>query len=253
MVEQIDQGNYEILRRRLDEQARTLVERTGQLDEARKKTFGGSELAVVANERVRTENNCVPRDLVSFRGTLVMGYKVFLGLRAETQVHDVLSLHRFVRTDDGSWDLSEVPRDTIPGFLNDPRFLKEFGDLFKYYRETKLLQLRVESDRILAIFQTGATLSDQRVLRWAVDATAITSFRTPSTSSGRSSGAINSARAGTLTSRSRTSSSWRPSTAISRSRSRTTPRPDKASTPSRSRTRIRRSTTPRSSTPRSAG
>jgi hypothetical protein len=170
MSEQIDQGNYEILRRRLDEQAKTLVERTGQLDEARKKTFGGSELAVVANERVRTENNCVPRDLVSFRGTLVMGYKVFLGLRAETQVHDVLSLHRFVKGEDGSWDLTEVPRDTIPGFLNDPRFLKEFGDLFRYYRETKLLQLRVESDRILAIFQTGATLGDQRVLRWSVDA-----------------------------------------------------------------------------------
>ncbi|MBX7192026.1 MAG: DNA repair ATPase [Sandaracinaceae bacterium] len=170
MTEQIDQGNYEILRRRLDEQAKALVERTGLLDEARKKTFGGSELAVLANERVRTENNCVPRDLVSFRGTLVMGYKVFLGLRAETQVHDVLSLHRFVRADDGSWDLSELPRDTIPGFLSDPRFLKEFGDLFKYYRETKLLQLRVESDRILAIFQTGATLGDQRVLRWSVDA-----------------------------------------------------------------------------------
>ncbi len=170
MAEQIDQGNYEILRRRLDEQAKALAERTGQLDDARKKTFGGSELAVVANERVRTENNCVPRDLVSFRGTLVMGYKVFLGLRAETQVHDVLSLHRSVKGEDGSWDLSELPRDTIPGFLNDPRFLKEFTDLFKYYRETKLLQLRVESDRILAIFQTGATLGDQRVLRWSVDA-----------------------------------------------------------------------------------
>ncbi len=170
MAEQIDQGNYEILRRRLDEQAKALVERTGLLDEARKKTFGGSELAIVANERVRTENNCVPRDLVSFRGTLVMGYKVFLGLRAETQVHDVLSLHRFVKTDDGAWDLSEVPRTTIPGFLDDPRFLKEFGDLFRYYKETKLLQVRVESDRILAIFQTGATLGDQRVLRWSVDA-----------------------------------------------------------------------------------
>jgi hypothetical protein len=170
MSEHIDQGNYEILRRRLDEQAKTLVERTGRLDEARRNTFGGSELAVIANERVRTENNCVPRDLVSFRGTLVLGYKVFLGLRAETQVHDVLSLHRVVRGDDGSWDLSELARDAIPGFLDDPRFLREFGDLFKYYRETKLLQLRVESDRILAVFQTGATLGDQRVLRWSVDA-----------------------------------------------------------------------------------
>jgi MoxR-like ATPase len=170
MAEQIDQGNYEILRRRLDEQARALVERTAQLDDARKKTFGGSELAVIANERVRTENNCVPRDLVSFRGTLIMGYKVFLGLRAETQVHDVLSLHRFVRADDGAWDLAEIPRGSIPGFLDDPRFVREFTDLFKYYRETKLLQLRVEGDRILAIFQTGATLGDQRVLRWSVDA-----------------------------------------------------------------------------------
>ncbi len=168
--QQIDQGNYEILRRRLDEQAKALVERTGQLDEARKKTFGGSELAVIANERVRTENNCVPRDLVSFRGTLILGYKVFLGLKAETQVSDVLSLHRFAGGEDGSWDLGEIPRTTIPGFLDDPRFLKEFGDLFRYYRETKLLQVRVTDERILAIFQTGATLGDQRVLRWSVDA-----------------------------------------------------------------------------------
>jgi len=170
MSEQIDQGNYEILRRRLDEQAKALVERTGQLDAARKKTFGGSELSVIANERVRTENNCVPRDLVSFGGTLILGYKVFLGLRPETQIHDVLSLHRFAKADDGTWDLSEIPRTTIPGFLDDPRFVKEFTDLFKYYRETKLLQIRVEGDRILAIFQTGATLGDQRVLRWSVDA-----------------------------------------------------------------------------------
>ncbi|GAB4203914.1 MAG: DNA repair ATPase [Sandaracinaceae bacterium] len=170
MVEQIDQGNYEILRGRLDEQAKALVERTARLDDARKKTFGSSELAVIANERVRTENNCVPRDLVSFRGTLIMGYKVFLGLRAETQVHDVLSLHRFAKNEDGTWDLGEIPRDAIPGFLDDPRFVKEFTDLFRYYRETKLLQLRVEGDRILAIFQTGATLGDQRVLRWSVDA-----------------------------------------------------------------------------------
>ena len=168
--QQIDQGNYEILRRRLGEQASALSARTQQLDEARKKTFGGSELAVIANERVRTENNCVPRDLVAFRGTLIMGYKVFLGLRAETQIHDVLSLHRFVRAADGSWDLAEVGRDTIPGFLDDPRFAREFADLFKYYRETKLLQLRVESERILAIFQTGASLGDQRVFRWSIDA-----------------------------------------------------------------------------------
>ena len=166
----IDQGNYEILRRRLEEQAAVLTQRTSQLDEARKKTFGGSELAVLANERVRTENNCVPRDLVSLKGMLILGYKVFLGLRTETQIHDVLSLHRFVRGDDGSWDLSEIPRESIPGFLTDARFGREFADLFKYYRETKLLQIRVTDDRILAIFQTGATLGDQRVFRWSLDA-----------------------------------------------------------------------------------
>ncbi|NJL93801.1 MAG: hypothetical protein HC915_08725 [Anaerolineae bacterium] len=49
-----------------------LQARTTRLDEARRQTFGGSELQVIANERVRTENNCVPRDLVSFGGTSIL-------------------------------------------------------------------------------------------------------------------------------------------------------------------------------------
>lgn len=171
-----DASNYDVLRRRLEAQATTLLERTEQLNEARKRTFGGSELAILANERVRTENNCVPRDLVAFRGILIMGYKVFLGLRQDTHVQDVLSLHRFDFKSDGSWDLSEIPRETIPGFLDDPRFLKEFADLFRYYKETKLLQVRVEQERILVIFQTGATLGDQRVFRWSVDASGHVAF-----------------------------------------------------------------------------
>ena len=41
--------------------------------------FGGTEMSVVGQCRVRTENNCVPRDIVQIGGRLLFGYNVFIG------------------------------------------------------------------------------------------------------------------------------------------------------------------------------
>ena len=49
--------------------AETLATRAEQLNARRKEVFGGSELALVATERVRTENNCLPRDIVAIGAT----------------------------------------------------------------------------------------------------------------------------------------------------------------------------------------
>ena len=63
--------------------------------------FGGGELTLVATERVRTENNCTPRDVVSVDGELLFGFQVFIGLKTETRVQDVLSLFKFHESDGG--------------------------------------------------------------------------------------------------------------------------------------------------------
>ena len=50
-------GSYDVIRARLEGQARALRTAAEGLNERRKAAFGGSELAVVGSVRVRTENN----------------------------------------------------------------------------------------------------------------------------------------------------------------------------------------------------
>ncbi|MDC0706952.1 DNA repair ATPase [Stigmatella sp. ncwal1] len=164
----LEGGSYEVIRARLLSQAETLGTRAADLNTRRKSLFGGTELAVIGNERVRTENNCVPRDIVSVGKYLLFGYNVFLGLKKETVVADVFSLHKFEKTAEG-FDFSAVPPTEAGGFLADPRFVKDFGELYKYYKDAKLSQLRRTDSRLLAVFQTGQTLRDIKVFRFSVD------------------------------------------------------------------------------------
>ncbi|GAA0958688.1 DNA repair ATPase [Actinocorallia libanotica] len=160
-MSELDAGTYEVLRSRLTAQAAGLKERAEALNTARLEVFGGSELRLVGTERVRTANNCVPRDAVAFGGLMLFGYNVFIGMKPETTVADVFSTHRFVH-DGETFSFTEEKA----AFLEDPGFVKDFGDLYRYYRDTRLMQLRVVDGKLLAVFQTGA---DQRVLRWSAD------------------------------------------------------------------------------------
>src|SRR3954454_24026537 len=91
----LEGGSYEVIRARLLHQAEALGTKAADLNERRKKLFGGTELTVIGNERVRTEHNCVPRDIVGVGKYLLFGFNVFIGLKKETALADVFSLHRF--------------------------------------------------------------------------------------------------------------------------------------------------------------
>ncbi|WP_301177005.1 DNA repair ATPase [Actinomadura geliboluensis] len=161
----LDHGTYEVLRARLAERAAELARRAEALNARRLEVFGGTELRLAGTERIRTAHNCVPRDVVALGGVMLFGYNVFLGLKPETTVDDVFSLHRFTRTEDGIAFVPAGP-EAVPGLLDDPRFLRDFADMYRYYRQARLLQLRLVDGRLLAVFQTGPRLSDLRVLRW---------------------------------------------------------------------------------------
>ncbi|GII04146.1 DNA repair ATPase [Planobispora takensis] len=157
----LDAGTYEVLRARLAEQAAELARRAEALNARRLEVFGGTELRLVGTERIRTENNCVPRDIVSIGGLMLFGYNVFIGLKPETTIDDVFSAHRFTRDGEAfRFDPGPVPKD--------PRFERDFAELYRYYRETRLTQLRRVEGKMLAVFRTGP--SDIRVLRWQVGA-----------------------------------------------------------------------------------
>ncbi|SEP80882.1 ATPase family associated with various cellular activities (AAA) [Lentzea xinjiangensis] len=152
----LDAGAYEVLRARLADQAGALARSTEALNARRVETFGSTAFELVATERVRTENNCVPRDIVALGDVMLFGYNVFMGLKPETAVSDVFAVH--------DRDFGAVEAE----FLRDPGFRSDFAELYRYYRETRLLQLRVVESRLLAVFQTGARIEDIRVLRWDV-------------------------------------------------------------------------------------
>ncbi|MER7277806.1 DNA repair ATPase [Dactylosporangium sp. NPDC000244] len=163
----LDAGTYEVLRDRLAAQAAELTRRAEALNARRTEVFGGAQLRLLGTERIRTEHNCVPRDIVSVGGLMLFGYNVFIGLKPETTVDDVFSVHRFARDGD-AFRFDRPTGDDDAALLRDPRLLREFGEVYKYYRDTRLLQLRRLDGKLLAVFQTGPRTDDIKVLRWTV-------------------------------------------------------------------------------------
>ena len=171
-------GNYEVLRARLAAAGAELATRAGALNLRRKTLFGSTEPQLVATERVRTEHNCVPVDIVAIAGHLLLGYNVFLGLKAETKLADVLALHKFEAVpgaagaaagSDVAFDTSAVTAESVPGLLVGADLERDFGNLYRYYRDARLIQLDKRDTQLLAVFQAGATWKDIKVLRWRIE------------------------------------------------------------------------------------
>ncbi len=166
-------GNYEVLRVRLAASGQELAKRADTLNLRRKAVFGTTEPQLVATERVRTEHNCAPVDIVAVGGTLLLGYNVFLGLKAETKLGDVLALHRFeplaAPGTDSGFDTSVLPQDAHGGFLTGPEVERDFANLYRYYRDARLIRLAKRDTQLLAVFQAGATWKDTKVLRWRIE------------------------------------------------------------------------------------
>ena len=59
------------------------------------KSLGTSKPKLISTERVTTEHNCIPRDLVSIGDEFLFGYNVQFGLKTEIGLSDVFSAYRF--------------------------------------------------------------------------------------------------------------------------------------------------------------
>ncbi|MFJ3549006.1 DNA repair ATPase [Streptomyces sp. NPDC090114] len=156
----VDGGAYQVLRDRLAAQAAELAGRVEELNHRRAEEFGAPELRLTGTERLRTERNSVPRDIVAVGDVLLFGYQVRPRPDGDIAVPDVLAPH--------DRDLNRLPDDAVPGLLDDPAFVREFAALHRYYRQARLLRLRRVDGKLLAVFQTGEKAGDIRVLRWTV-------------------------------------------------------------------------------------
>ena len=160
-------GSYEIIKKRLEKQGQELKGLAQALNEERIEEFGGSENEVIGRARVRTENNSIARDIVQVGSQLVFGYNVFIGLKRETKIEDVLSVFDLTETQEGV-ELKEV--DVSSTYLSDQRFVDDFGELYRYYKESQLVGLQVRDSKLLVTFQIGEREDDIRVFRWSVSA-----------------------------------------------------------------------------------
>ena len=167
-------GNaYELIKKRLIEQGSRLEDLTAKLNSARLSEFGSTQMQVIARTRIRTEYNCVAQDMVQVGDYLLFGYNVFMGLKRVTNIKDVLSLYRLKEPSDTSagseeeYQLEEV--DLTGTFLDQSGFVQDFNELYRYYKQTRLIQLTVKDSKLLIAFQIGERISDIRVFRFALD------------------------------------------------------------------------------------
>ena len=158
-------GAYEVIRKRLLDQAETLAKQAATLNDARLGEFGETSMEVIGRVRVHTENNCIARDISLLSEQLLFGYNVFIGLKKETRVSDVFGLYQLIETEDG---LEIEPRSLSGSFLDDPAFVADFQELYNYYRNTRLAKLLIANQYLLATFQIGEKISDVKVFRWAL-------------------------------------------------------------------------------------
>lgn len=158
-------GAYEVLRRRLAAQGESLKHSVEGLNSQRLAEFGSQRMDVLGRVRIRTENNCIARDIVRTGNYLLFGYNVFLGLKVETTTEDVFALYRLTENPDG-FEAQAI--ELANTFLDDPVFKRDFAELYTYYRDARLLQLLIRDNKLLVIFQVGERVADIRVFRWAI-------------------------------------------------------------------------------------
>lgn len=155
-----DAGAFEVLRDRLVAQTAELTRRAGLLNTRRVEEFGSARLELAGTGRLRTGHPGVPCDIAAVGETLLLGSTGRPGPRTGTAVADVFTLY--------DRDLNPLPESAVPGLLDDPSFVREFTELHRYYRQARLLRLRLVDGRLLAVFRTGDKADDVRVLRWTL-------------------------------------------------------------------------------------
>ncbi|MCA9090677.1 MAG: DNA repair ATPase, partial [Planctomycetaceae bacterium] len=157
----LEGGTYEILRQRLQTHASELQARLHRLNEDRKAVFGSIDLKLLTTERISTEHNCVPRDMIAIGNQLLFGYNVQFGLKSERHVSDVFAIYTF---SEESQQLHPAPLN----LLSDPQFEKDFQDLYRYYKNATFSRFYFTRTHLYMVFQVGKTAADMKSFKWAL-------------------------------------------------------------------------------------
>ena len=154
-----ENGAYEVIKERLIKQGTDLKERINKLNTLRKETFGSIETEVIGSERIITENNCIPRDMTSVEDLILFGYNVLIGLKSKVEISDVFAVYKFENNKFINQPLH---------LINDEEFIKDFDELYKYYKNTFFAKFTVTKPFLYMIFQTSNNPEDIKVFKWEV-------------------------------------------------------------------------------------
>lgn len=157
--DQLRDGTYEIIRNRLTAQSQDLQRRVQQINEARKAVFGAVDTTLLASERISTQNNCVPRDMIPVGDKFIFGYNVFIGLRTETRLEDVFAVYEWK-------DRTFVPASL--DLITNAQFEVDFKNLYKYYKNTRFSKFSIIRNHLFMVFQVGRTAKDIKTFKWLI-------------------------------------------------------------------------------------
>ena len=156
----MENSTYEVIKNRLSKQGEELKERVERLNTSRKEVFGAIETKLLSSERIITENNCIPRDMAPVDDTFLFGYNVNIGLKSKVELTDVFSIYKY-----NERKFHKEPLD----FIHDEQFLKDFDDLYKYYKNTFFAKFTILEPYLYMIFQTGKKATDIKAFKWLME------------------------------------------------------------------------------------
>ncbi|MFK7968770.1 MAG: DNA repair ATPase, partial [Bacteroidia bacterium] len=157
----IPTSTYKVLQQRLEGHTQELQSRIAQLNAARKETFGAQENKLLANDRITTENNCIPRDMTPIGDHFLFGYNVQIGLRSSLDLSDVFAVYRYDPSDHGM-HLANLD------ILSDPGFDEDFHNLYRYYKNTTFAKFHRVGAHLYMVFQVGKQANDIKSFKFVV-------------------------------------------------------------------------------------
>ena len=155
----LEGGTYEILQNRLKKNAGNLQDLLKKLNEERKKVFGSIETTLIGTERVTTDNNCIPWDMIPVQDFFLFGYNVHMGLKTETQLSDVFSIYTY---QDNAFHAAGLD------LISDKTFIEDFKKLYKYYKNTHFVRFFRNGIHLHMIFRVGKDVTDVKTFKWQI-------------------------------------------------------------------------------------
>ena len=147
----------------MEKHGAVLRDRINHLNTDRKEIFGAIDPALVATERISTEFNCVPRDMVSIGANrFLFGYNIQFGLKRTTDPTDVFDIYEY---DPETHLFSKLDENAIFG----SEFADDFQYLYKYYKQTTFVKFMLIGPYLYMGLRIGKGIDDIKTFKWLIN------------------------------------------------------------------------------------